>query len=244
MVEIELIKLKEFNLNNAVIVEGFPSVGLISPIVTNYLIGTLNLDQICALDSRDFPPISMIYAAKPKFPARIYGSEKLKLCVFLSEFSPSPKLARPLASTITSFASTNKCSLIISPEGIPASLEEIKKEKVVWGVGSTPGCRERLSQCQIPQLNRGIISGVSGVLLNEGRKQGFDVICLLIKAGPQLMDAMAAAKIVEAIDKLLPQIKIDVKPLYKRAKQIEEQLRKLRVQAKPAEPEEVSPMYR
>jgi predicted ATP-grasp superfamily ATP-dependent carboligase len=57
------------------------------------------------------------------------------------------------------------------------------------------------------------------------------------------MDAMAAAKIIEAIDKLLPEIKIDVKPLYEQAKQIEEQLRKLRVQAKPAEPEEVSPMY-
>jgi uncharacterized protein len=244
MSEIELIKFKEFDLNDAVIIEGFPSVGLISPIVINYLIATLNLDQICALDSNDFPPVSMVYAAKPKFPARIYASEKSKVCVFLSEFSPHSKLARPLAKVIASFASTNKCSLIVSTEGIPAHQEEIKGERVVRGVGSTSRCRERLKRSQIPQLDRGIISGVSGALLNEGRRHGFDVICLLIEAELQPMDATAAAKIVEAIDRLLPQIKIDVKPLYERAKQIEEQLKRLRQQAKPAESEVISPTYR
>lgn len=241
--EVEIVKFKDMNLRGATVINGFPSVGLVSSITAEYLIGTLKLDQIAALDSPHFPPVSMIYDSKPKLPARIYADEKLKLAVFLTEFTPSPSLARPIAKTIFSWTRENKCSRIISPEGIPAIKEEIERENLTYGVGSNDNMRNELQKLDITQLKTGIISGVSGVLLNEGRISGFNVICLLTKVHQDIPDAGAAARIIEAVSKLTPSIKIDVKPLLEYARKAEEYIRMLRAQAKPAEPERPAAMY-
>jgi len=45
----------------------------------------------------------MIYDGKPKFPARIYGDEKSKIVIFLSEFTPLPYLVRPLSDVMFDF---------------------------------------------------------------------------------------------------------------------------------------------
>ena len=117
---IEIYKFKDIDLSGATIVEGFPTVGLASIISANFLIGALNLDQICAIDSPDFPPVSMVYASKPKFPARIYANESHKIAVFLAEFTPTAELARPIADKILSWAIENECKRIITPEGLPS----------------------------------------------------------------------------------------------------------------------------
>ena len=244
-IEVEIRKFKDMNLKGGTIIEGFPSVGLASTIASNYLIGTLDLDQICALESNYFPPISMIYAKKPKFPARVYASEKHKLAVFLSEFTPPPNLSRPLAMELLKWAKEQGCIRIISPEGlrIEGVLKE-EREPMVWGVGSTDEAREQLKKCGIEQLEAGMIAGVAGVLLNEGRWRGFDIISLLVEARPNIPDARAAAKLIEAIDKLLPNVKIEIKPLYEKAGNIEGHLKKLREQAEPVMQEPLPGMYR
>ena len=80
-------------------VEAIPTVGFLSPIASSYIIDSLELDQIAALESTAFPPVSMIYARKPKFPARIYAREDLKLAIFISEVPMHPGLHRPLAQS-------------------------------------------------------------------------------------------------------------------------------------------------
>ncbi|MEM2873694.1 MAG: PAC2 family protein [Nitrososphaerales archaeon] len=235
MVEIELREFKKMNLNGATIIDGFPSVGMVNTIAANYLLATLNLDQIAALDSDRFPAVSMIYANKPKFPARIYASEKLKTVVFLSEFRILPYLYRPLAKTLLNWAKEQKCSLIISPVGYPVQLLSIEKELDVMGVGSTDRARQRLISSDIKQLNIGIIPGISGLLLNEGRWANFDVISLVIPIQPDIPEVKAAVEAVEVIDKLIPEIKVDVAPLHQEAERIAERLKVLRKQAKPME---------
>ncbi|MEM2955900.1 MAG: PAC2 family protein [Nitrososphaerales archaeon] len=235
MVEIELREFKKMNLNGATIIDGFPSVGMVNTIAANYLLATLNLDQIAALDSDRFPAVSMIYANKPKFPARIYASEKLKTVVFLSEFRILPYLYRPLAKTLLNWAKEQKCSLIISPVGYPVQLLSIEKELDVMGVGSTDRARQRLISSDIKQLNIGIIPGISGLLLNEGRWANFDVISLVIPIQPDIPEVKAAVRAVEIIDKLIPEIEVDVAPLHQEAERIAERLKVLRKQAKPME---------
>jgi len=82
----------------------------------------------------------------------------------------------------------------------------------------------------------GMIAGVAGTLLNEGRWAEFDVICLVARARPEIPDARAAARIIETLDKLIPDMQVDVKPLYEEAERIEERLKLLRKQASPVQP--------
>ena len=236
---ITVYELKDLDLKGATVINGFPTAGLVSAITANYLIGTLKLDQIAFLDSPEFPPVSMIYDNKPKFPARIYADEKANLVIFLSEFTPLINLIRPLADTVFDFIDKKQCSKIIAPEGMPAQGET----QEVFGVGSTDRARSIINELRIKPIMHGIITGISGVMLNEGKKRDFDVITLLAQARPDMPDARAAAMLIERISKII-RIKIDIEPLYREAEQIEARIRSLREQSKAAtQPSTFQNMY-
>ncbi len=242
-INIEIRKFKNINMTNGTVLEAFPSVGLVSTIASSYLISTLNLDQISALESEAFPPMSMVYSTKPKFPARIYAREDLKLAVFISEFPPITKLHRPIAKSLLSWSMDQGCRRIISLEGLPKSQGQQEEPKLM-GVGSNSAAREELEKSKIEQMEIGMIPGVSGVLLNEGRWSNFNVISLLAEAIPDIPDAQAAAKLVEGIDKLIPELEIETEPLLRQATEMENYLTAMREQAKPAMSEPAVQMFR
>ena len=243
---VEIRAFKQIDLAGGVVIECFPSVGLVTTIVGTFLISHLHLDQVAAIDSALFPPISMIYAGKPKFPGRIYASTEHKIAVCLSEFTAPLYLDRFIAKAILGWAREQKCSLVISPCGVPM-LEErtIGREGAVliYGVGTTDLARQKLANSGISSLEFGVVPGISGALLNEGRWNNFDTIALLVEAYQGIPDAKAAAAMAEAIGKLLPHIKLDVSPLYREAEEIESRLKTLREQARPVETQSPSAVY-
>ncbi|MEA3201784.1 MAG: uncharacterized protein QOE90_3212 [Thermoplasmata archaeon] len=243
--ELQVHEFEDVDLKGATIIDGFPSVGLVSTITANYLIDVLELQQIGIMDSKFFPTVSIVRNGVPLYPVRIYAGKGV--CVFISEFQPAPKLIRPIAEAILAFAKRKGAKTIISPEGLVLDQEgEGEQEVQVYALGSTSGTREMLSHHKIEQFGNGIITGVSGVLLNLGKKENLDAISILAEANPNYPDARAAAKVIEAIDKLLPHLKIDVKPLYTEAENIEKTLRMMQKQAAPAQAahgDEVPNMY-
>jgi len=241
---IDLYKFKDVDLKDGTVIVGHPSVGMISSIAISYLVDKLDLDQVAALDSDQFPPISLVFNNKPKCPARIYAREDLKIAAIVSEFVPSPLIVRPLARKILEWAEENGCKRIITLEGLVSSGDG---EIEIYHVNSLDKESEKMKKMRISAkpLNVGMITGVSAVLLNEGRRENFDVICLLGEARPNIPDSEAAAKLVGVVDQIFPEIKIDVSPLLEDAKMLEERMKKLKQQAKPAVvPKEEAVMYR
>ena len=243
--DLQVHEFKDVDLTGATVIDGFPSVGLVSTITANYLIDVLELEQIGIMDSKFFPTVSIVRNGVPLYPVRIYAGKGV--CIFISEFQPAPKLIRPIAETILAFAKRKGASTIISPEGLVLDSEgENPEEVAVYALGSTQETRDLLAKHKIEQFGNGIITGVSGVLLNLGKKEGVNAISILAEANPNYPDARAAAKVIEAIDKLLPGTKIDVKPLYTEAENIEKTLRMMQKQAAPAQAhsgEDVPGMY-
>ncbi len=232
--EIKILDYKKMNLKGSTVIDGMPSSGLGSTILANYLIGKRNLDQIAAVDSEDFPPISMVYDGKPKYPARIYASAKDKLAVFLSELRPQINLDRAIAKSIISWAKKHNCSRIISAHQL--LLDEATEsdfDLAIYGVGSTDNARQQLSSAGIEQLETGMITGIPGILLNEGRWLNFDVCVIVVFALPETANIRIAATLIEPVKKMLPNIDIDVKPLIKQAEKIKERLKVLQKQAQP-----------
>ena len=244
MEKVDMRTFREVDLRGGTVVEGFPTVGMVSTIACTYLISTLKMDQICAIDDEEFPPLSMVYAKKPKFPARVYAHDEKKLAAFLCEVPIPSRIHRKVARCLLDWAKKHECKRIISLEGLPLPEGGNEQDVQVWGVGSTDRARDDLDKAKIQQLESGMISGVSGVLLNEGRWANFDTIALLAEARPDLPDALAAAKLVRAVDDLLPEIEIDLEPLLTEAKELEVQLASLKVQAKPALTEPAPGMFR
>jgi uncharacterized protein len=243
MVDIEFRTFKEVDLQGGTVIEAIPSVGLVSTIAATYMITTLPVDQVCALDSEDFPPLSMVYAYKPKFPVRIYALPDLKLSIFIAEVPLPPRVHRPLALALLKWATTHRCRQIVSLEGLPLPDDAKQQDVQVWGVGSTDSARKTLDDAGIQKLETGIISGVSGVLLNEARWQFYDVVTLLAEAHADMPDAFSAAKLLEATDQVLPEIKLNLEPLREQAKALEAHLQRLREEARPVVSEPTVKMF-
>ena len=237
-------ELKPIDIRGGVIVDGFPSVGLVSSIVANYLVSMMGLEQIAIVDSPYFPTISLIRNREPNNPVRIYGGKirqeekSLKIAVFVSEFQPPPNMIKPIAISMLDWAQKQKASLIVSPEGLAVGEEELsgETETKAYAVGSTIPARLYFEPHEeIKAFEEGVVAGVAGVLLNEGKKRDFEVITLLSAAHEAYPDARAAARVIEAMDKAILQMGMDTRPLYTEAEIIEESLKKLQQQREVAE---------
>jgi uncharacterized protein len=240
--QVRIYEIKRVDVEGAIVIDGFPSVGLVSSIVANYLIDTLEMEQIGIVESPAFPTVSLIRNGVPQHPVRIYagrppadraGRGADKIVAFVSEFHPSPSVIHPLATTILDWVQEQRCSLLVSPEGLVVEaappggkggrgprLNDVK----VYGVASTRKARELYIEPNMTPFAEGVITGIAGVLLNEGRRRGFDVLTFLAEAQSDYPDARAAAKVIETINHILLRTPLDPVPLYAEAERIEQQL--------------------
>ncbi len=226
----EIHLLKEVDLQGSTLIDGFPSVGLVSSIVANYLVEILELEQIGIMDSPRFPTVALVKDGIPLNPVRVYagGREGRKIAIFISEFQPPMDLIKGIGETVLDWALEKGCTLLICPEGLIVEREEgVEVQFQVYGIGSTPKAHGMLVEHGVPIFEEGVITGVAGVLLNEGRKRGFDVVGLLSEAHPDYPDARAAARVIETVDRLLLKMNLDTGPLYQEAERIEEQLKSI-----------------
>ena len=235
--EVQICNFEEVDLKAATVIAGFPSIGLVSTIAANYLIDALNLKQIGCVTSPQFPALSVVHTGEPLSPVRIYSGIQdngEKIVIFVSEFKPKPNLINSISETIMNWATENGCKLLISPEGMVVEGKSAEAEESVeaYAIGSTENARAMLVEKKIAQFKNGIIAGVSGVLLNIGKQQNFNVISILAEAHPNYPDAKAAAAAINVMA-LLMNVEINVTPLYEESERIEKQLQKFHKQAKP-----------
>jgi uncharacterized protein len=234
--DVQICNFEEVDIKGAIVIAGFPSIGLVSTIAANYLIDALNLRQIGCVASSEFPALSVVHTGEPLSPVRIYAGAQgsKKIVVFVSEFKPKPNLINSISESIMKWVCEKNCSLLISPEGmvVEGKGSEEEEEVEAYAIGSTEKVRTILTEKKIPQFKNGIIAGVSGVLLNLGRQSNFDVVSVLAEAHPNYPDAKAAAAAINVMA-LLMNVEINVTPLFEESERIEKQLQKFHKQAKP-----------
>jgi uncharacterized protein len=235
--DVEIVDFEDMDLQNATVIAGFPSIGLVSTIAANYLIDALNLKQIGALNSSHFPALSVVHTGEPLSPVRIYAgvqSNGEKIVIFVSEFKPKHYLINSISDAIMKWVTEKKCKTLISPEGMVVEGKNTNNEESTgaYAIGSTSDVRNTLAMKNITQFKNGIIAGVSGVLLNKGKQSDFGVISILTEAHPNYPDAKAAAAAINVIA-LITDLEINVAPLYEESERIEKQLQKFHKQAKP-----------
>ena len=173
-----------------------------------------------------------IYAGGPV--SNRVGRVADRIVAFVSEFHPAPTIIHPLAHSIMDWVQEQRCALLVSPEGLvvdgpapparsankPPRLADVK----VYGIASTSKARDLNIEPNMLPFTEGGITGIAGVLLNEGRRRGFDVLTFLAEAQSDYPDARAAAKVIETINRILLRTPLDPVPLYHEAERIEQQL--------------------
>jgi uncharacterized protein len=181
--------------------------------------------------------MSVIYDGKPNFPARIYANEEKKLGFFVSELVLDPSAYRPVADMILRWSKNNKCKTIISITGKAIEKEDRKttkeeeEEPSLNVISNSPIIMKELDDVGILPLKNGTINGIPGILLNESNWKNIDVIVFVVDVISGIPDFRAAANVVQAISKIVPEAYCEIQLLIKEAENIENNLKMINSQA-------------
>lgn len=219
--DVHITELKQFNLEGGYLVDGFPSIGFASAIATESLIHTSNFKLAGVIDSKNFPPVSLVKDGKPNYPTRVFVNEELKTAVFSSYLTPHESLHRTIAKVMIDWAKKHKISLIISSVSVKSS----KGTDGIVAAGSTESARKKLSDSGLKILEHGTIPGIPGMLLNEGNMKKQDVVVVLFKSMGQGPDFKSSAELCMAMSKLVPGATCDIAALQKEAERAEQSIK-------------------
>ncbi|HTP53709.1 MAG TPA: PAC2 family protein [Thermoplasmata archaeon] len=222
-----------------VLLSSFPSAGLATTVAGHYMVRALKLPRVGRFDSPDLSPVAVVQGGEVHPTIRIYGRPDLGLV--LSEFPPTPTQANAIAQAILDGAERRKSRLVICLEGVvphptaddedaqAGATSDANSEGHIWVAFSRrePTLVRAFEATNARTLEEGVIGGVSGALLVQGIARTVPVAALLVsaRAAEGLPDHRAGAALIEALDRLLPELKIDTGPLRNQAEQIEKMLR-------------------
>lgn len=215
MMKLELQKKPK----NSILIEGFPGFGLVGTIATEFLIDHLKAKKIGRIYSDKINPMVAVHDEKVVDPLGIFYDSKTNI-IILHALVGVNGLEWKLAEVLNDLSKELKLKEIISIEGIGspgiAGEEEVKSyyfsnNKKWESSGSSP-------------LKEGIVMGVTGALLLNVKD--VPLSCIFAETHTNLPDSRAAAKIIEVLDNYLG-LKIDYKPLLKKAEEFEKKVKGL-----------------
>ena len=90
---VNMIIEEEVSSKSPVILEGFPGIGLVGNIVATQIASELKMTQIGTIESRLFPPITVLFDGLTHAPVRIYEDPQNNFIVVLSDILIHPMIA-------------------------------------------------------------------------------------------------------------------------------------------------------
>lgn len=251
--DIRFHEYKKWDFSNSLVLTSFPTIGLVSTIAGSFLVKTLKMELVGAIISSRLPPVAIIHEGKVSPAFRIYSTSQKcgpdnecdQLTVLLSEFMPRADAIEPLAVKVLNWAVEKDVGFFVSLEGVNSPVPLVGDPKV-FGVGSTARTQKLIKEYGLEPLKDGMVSGFPGVLLYLAAMKDQGVLALLSETRPDFPDARAAARMLEVLGRMVPNLEIDPEPLLKEAELIEQQILESIENAKPsspAGPEMPSSMY-
>lgn len=214
---------------NPVILEGFPGIGLVGNIVATQIASELKMKQIGTIESRLFPPITVLFDGLAHAPVRVYEDPQNDFIVVLSDILIHPMIAYDIGKAVINWAQSVNARLNIPIAGIAT----LREQRTVYAA-ATGAEQLNLVKDKAETLVTGSISGIAGSIMNESYISKLPALCLLGETQGPTPDPRAAARVIDVINHLM-QLNISTQKLVEEADQIETELQKLAEQVQGAE---------
>ncbi|MGZ4846863.1 MAG: proteasome assembly chaperone family protein [Halobacteriota archaeon] len=226
---VDMIIEQEVSSKNPIILAGFPGIGLVGNIVATQIASELKMTQIGTIESRLFPPITVLFDGLTHAPVRIYEDPQNNFIVVLSDILIHPMIAYDIGKAVIGWARSLNAKLNIPIAGIAT----MREERTVYAAATGT---EQLSlvKDKTETLVTGSISGIAGSIMNESHINKLPALCLLGETQGPTPDPRAAARVIDVVSNVL-NVNIGTQKLVEEADQIETELHKLAEQVQGAE---------
>ncbi|EHP87361.1 proteasome assembly chaperone family protein [Methanotorris formicicus] len=215
----EYITKKEIDFKNPIVIEGFPSVGLVGSIAAHQIIKNLKLEYIGYFDTPEVPPINLVEEGVVYPSIRVYGKEDL--IVLFSDVIIPPIVVHSLSDKIVETLISINPQVVISLGGLATG----KSEKV-YGIASSKDLLEIFEKYEIPILKFGMVGGVSGSLMVKSNNNKIPAIGLLAETVGIRPDPRGASNLINVLNRIY-NLNVDVEELIEEADKIDEKIKQL-----------------
>ena len=237
---VEIVEKSFVNLKNPIIIEGFPSVGLVGAIATEFLAGELKMEEIGFITSKLLPPVILVKDGEPKAPIRIYAKDNL--VVIVSDTAIPTMLSEDIATEIVNWAQEHHAKRIISVGGSQRPAEEENSPLQLYALSPFPDLLKEAESKGMSKVELGFLTGVMGLMMLKCVEKNVPILGLLSDARLGYPDPEAAANIITAINKVLG-LEVDTKALMDASKKINERFGALMQTTQKAMQEQTRPNY-
>jgi len=221
------MELKLFKKPKGVrILEGFPGLGLIGTISTEYLMEHLKFEQIGKIIYDEAPAIVAMHKGKLIEPLAIFYNKETNI-VIIHGLNMIYGNEWELSKIILELSKKLNAKEIISIEGVGAPEEELNEEipeGTVFYFTTDTKNEHKLKSIKLEKLQDGIIIGLTSALIMK--TQDIPLTCFFAKTHSKLPDSKAAAEIIKILDKYLG-LNVNYHPLLKKAEEFEQKFREI-----------------
>jgi uncharacterized protein (TIGR00162 family) len=227
-------ELKAVELKNPILIEGFPGLGMVGNIATQYLARQLKAQKLAILYSPHFPYHVVV---SKKGGARLLRGEFYYWknetgendLILLTGDSQAQTIEGQfeVANSILDYAEKKRAKTVITIGGYRNEVEDSPK---VVAVSTNPALFEKALSAKAISSEAGTpIVGTAGLLLGLAKFRDIDAICLLGETRGYLPDPKTAKSVIETLQGILD-ITVDLKDLDKeieRSKEILDRMREI-----------------
>lgn len=226
MQDVTLRILEEPEINNAVMIEGLPGIGLVGKLAADHLLDELKAKKFAEIYSVFFPPQVII---QDDGNVRLVNNEfhyvkrnGRDIILLTGDFQGiTPESQYMLSEQILDVAQKFNVKTIYTLGGLGTG--DIVKIPKVYGAATSEKLIEKLKEYGVIFKGGGGIFGASGLILGLGKLRGIECACLMGETHGQIIDAKSAEAILELLTKLLG-IEIDMAKLDEKAKMTEKEM--------------------
>ena len=211
----------EANLEDPILVEGFPGVGLVGKIATDHLVDELEMRYYASVDCEGLPRIGVYRGgdrtARP--PVRLYVSEEHDLLALQSDAPIGSQAIGELADCLTNWI-VDRSATPLYLSGLPAEREDDRPNVYGVATGDAVDALERHDIDEPPE--DGVVTGPTGALINRSAQLGYDSLGFVVGCSANFPDPEAASVLLEDAIGPVADLEIDVQELLERAEEIRE----------------------
>jgi len=217
----EIYEIKKYGLNNPVVFAGFAGAGIVGPLSVGYMIDKLGMEEIAYIRSRHLPPSTVFMQGRLRHPFRIYANKEKTICAIICEITLQREGLYDIISTILNWAEKKGSHEIVILDGVASTTHDDK----AFCAAEEDLCRI-MENNGISMIQAGFVTGVAGGFLNECLMRKIRGVTLLVKANEKNPDPLAAATLVDAVNRAYG-MKIDTSDLRKGKKKIGAEFKEL-----------------
>ncbi|HLC78909.1 MAG TPA: PAC2 family protein [archaeon] len=220
MRQLDFVETEKINFSGYTLIEGFPGMGLVGTIAAKYIIEKLGFEYVGYIDSDIFMPVIRIHDGVPVRPARIYADRKRKIAVLISEQVISKQFIYMVAKKTAKWIEDEGIEELVSLSGVQAAPGA--QREMIYGIAANEKSKELIKEYGLTQINEGITTGITALILLELRASKVKAISILGNVELSA-DYKATAEVLKKLNAILG-LQLDIDPLLQEARETEKQL--------------------